>query len=491
VATSDFSKLVYLLTSNAAINSNWLFIFLAYICGQMHIEQSNKAKLLPENSTAIKFIVILAATLITAYMGLQNNFPFLYPDSFGYLDTSLTLVVPNDRPIFYPLFLRIVHLADNLNYIIYVQSALLAATIYLAFSPNGKGKYWVIHYLGTILLISLFTGYSFYASYIMPDFFGIIFFISFLILFICGQKTKHLVIASLLLLLSIVMHNAHFYLYVLLLFPLIIVLVKRKKQLNNAFGKRILLGSVALILAQIISHLPINTPKKGTASEVKAKVFFTARLNEAGILSEYLKENCSTMSHPLCAFKDSLKGDYLWDANSPKQKLGGYAAPRAIYDDLISGILSKPKYLKLIGSLALQSTLQQFFSYDIEPQRRQGNRFIAETFKRHKLDADISMQNRDRLNFESLNTRQNMLVLFCLLACIFTLLYLPHLPLNVKISIQLLLLFLLFNAFVFGTFSTVLVRYQGRIICLLPMYIALFAPQIYQQVKEIIATKSF
>jgi hypothetical protein len=107
----------------------------------------------------------------------------------------------------------------------------------------------------------------------------------------------------------------------------------------------------------------------------------------------------------------------------------------------------------------------------------------------HRHDMDISFQNRgNRLDFKALNNRQWIIILTCF--GIFAIILLRRSSINpiVKRSIVFLLCFLLLNAWLFGTFSTVLTRYQGRVISLVPFMVIFWLPEIWSVMRQVFSS---
>ena len=179
-----------------------------------------------------KCVLLFVGTLITVSFVAYNNFPFLYPDSISYIFTSDNLKIPEDRPIFYGFFLRATHLMDNLYLTMVAQSMLLAYVMYLPFRIFQRDKNYGVLYLFALLVLSLCTGYSFYACYIMPDFFGIILFICTLLLTFAPMGKRHAITCMVLVVYSLLVHNANFYIF-LFLFIYAGIFIFLKKLFTN------------------------------------------------------------------------------------------------------------------------------------------------------------------------------------------------------------------------------------------------------------------
>jgi hypothetical protein len=347
------------------------------------------------------WIFILIGTLLTASLGLYNNFPFLYPDTAAYLESGILGYVPLDRPIFYGLFLRATHMMDNLYFSMLWQCLLLAYVAYLPFKIFKPVKNYGVAYLIVILVLTLTTSWSFYGCYLMPDFFGVILFITTWLLLFARLGRTHTVICIVLLTYSILVHNAHLFLFlgVAAIYLMLVLFTKASLIPIKRIG---LLVSIVIALAFSTAFLVNTGFGRNTVFGGSSHLFLTSRLNETGILHEFLERKCGSTDYPLCTYKDSLTGDYLWDPKSPMHKIGGVQADKSGYDHMLGDMITDPHTVKRILVMALNSTVLQFFSFEIEPHNPLRLSYIKERFAVHRHDMDISFQNRgNRLDYTS------------------------------------------------------------------------------------------
>ena len=425
--------------------------------------------------------IVLLGTLITLFQGLRTNFPFLYPDSAAYLASGIDQNVPYDRPIFYGLFLRHTHMLDNLYFPMIAQCLIISYVLYLLFYYFSSAKQKDLHYLLTMCVLACFTGYSFFACFLMPDIFSSVLVVSIGILLFAKVSKLHFYILSGLAIFATLVHNAHGLILLIILGVigfLWMVNYRDSRQAYSGYFKKIFsIYGIALVLA-IFTNFAYT---KQLFVSRSGSVFFLSRMNEMGILKSYLQEKCNDQNG-LCAYKDSLVADFIWDSNSPFNKLGGFKQSH-IFAPIALDIVKSPKYLFKIAVASTYSTLCQFGSFDIEPQQVWKLPYIKEQFKAHQFNLDISFQNRgNRLDFTDLNEHQWILVLFSIVL-LFSLASRKITIAGDLRWIYLLFAFLMLNAFVSATFSTVLARYQGRLIYLLVLLVLLYLPKY----KEIYA----
>jgi hypothetical protein len=320
----------------------------------------------------------------------------------------------------------------------------------------------------------------------MPDFFGVILFITTWLLLFARLGRTHTVICIALLTYSILVHNAHLFLFlgVAAIYLMLVLFTKASLIPIKRIG---LLVSIVIALAFSTAFLVNTGFGRNTVFGGSSHLFLTSRLNETGILHEFLERKCGSTDYPLCTYKDSLTGDYLWDPKSPMHKIGGVQADKSGYDHMLGDMITDPHTVKRILVMALNSTVLQFFSFEIEPHNPLRLSYIKERFAVHRHDMDISFQNRgNRLDFKSLNDRQWAVVLTSMVLLLVLLIFSKNLPIVVRNSIWFLFLFLWINAFLFGSLSTVLARYQGRIIALVPFMLMFWMPDIAPLLKRVI-----
>ena len=114
-----------------------------------------------------------AATLcamagIVLIPSILNGFPFLFDDSASYLHTSKYRLTPLDRPIFYGLFLRLVHWKLSPWPVAIVQ-ALLSVFVVREFARTFFGIFSRAKLLVLAALLMLSTSLPWFAANIMPD----------------------------------------------------------------------------------------------------------------------------------------------------------------------------------------------------------------------------------------------------------------------------------------------------------------------------------
>ncbi len=424
-------------------------------------------------------ILLFASTLLSISLALYNNFPITYPDTAAYLASGIDNNLPLDRPIFYGWFLRYTHFNDNLIFSVIAQGLLASYVMYIFFQAFSRSQNKLIHFLLAITFLCCFTGYSFFISFLMPDIFTPILLLSITCLFFADVSRLHFWLLFIISMYATIVHNSHFPLLLMCLILLGVVYVWRYKGIQKKVYLNKWLTIIAIFSSSIALSLIVNySYSQQVFLSRNGHVFFTSRLHELGILESFLSEKCPETPYVLCPYKDSIPADFIWDMSSPLHKTGGFQSSGPEYKRMISDLVTNPKYAKKIVVASIASTLQQIGSFEIEPQRPNVLPYINEKFSVHRTTQAISFQNRGsgRLDFVLLNFIQNLVVVFSFATLVLLLSfrqnwYLPH-----RQIIVFLLWTLVINAFVCSTFSTILTRYQGRVIFLIPLVLILILP---------------
>lgn len=425
-------------------------------------------------------LIVLTATLLSVSLGLYNNFPITYPDTAAYLASGIENTLPLDRPIFYGWFLRATHMWDNLFLSLFAQGILATAVLYLFFKSFSVARNKKIHFLLSVFFLVCFTGYSFFVSFLMPDIFTFILVISLACLFFGDLKDGWRYFLFAVCTYSIIVHNSHFYIFILCLVFLGVKFVLFNKSEERKYYLRKWLTAFSIFIGAVLISLIVNfafTKKLFLAQN--GHVFFISRMSEIGVLKDFLDHECQNGEYVLCPYKDSIPADFIWDPTSPLHKTGGFNTSAPGYKKMIREMLTRPQYLKAILVNSFFATMQQLGSFEIEPASKHILAYINEQFDAHSRTQSIAFQHRhDRLHFDQLNERQHIIVLGSFSILVILLLFSNTLQVKHRQLIVFIFWACLFNAMICASFSTVLTRYQGRVIFLIPLVLLLILPTI-------------
>ena len=209
-------------------------------------------------------------------------------------------------------------------------------------------------------------------------------------------------------------------------------------------------------------------------------VFVFARLMQDGIIQRLLNDTCPQSGYDLCPYRSRLPHNanaWLWDEHSLFRRDGGFAQNQAEDDRMIADSLARYPLMHL--KAALYDSVLQFFMFrtgdGIESQAD-----ILMSEMTHDIPAQLpaflkARQQRQKIRFESLNMVHVTVGMLSLLGL---LLLLHHAVLHGRWGETtlpgLVLVGLIGNAIICGTFSNPHDRYQSRAIWL-PALVLLLA----------------
>ncbi|MEQ1745765.1 MAG: hypothetical protein ABMA02_10085 [Saprospiraceae bacterium] len=418
--------------------------------------------------------LLLCGTLF-CFWGWYNGYPFVYPDTGTYVDSGFENYLPGDRPITYGLFCRHISMSESLLWVMLVQGVLSAVLVrewLRAFAASHLNPATML--AAVVFLISCTTA-SIYASFITPDFLTPIFYGILIALLVVPSGRWRAALLSTLALFAAMTHNSH------LLGGLVFGTCLLGYQFWASKEQRFTWKKVGLVWAIVVVGwiglfaLNISYGKKWDIMP-DSHAFTMGRLHEIGLVRQYLDVKCADTNLYLCPQKDAIPDDILWDSNSPMSQGGGWQVHRQENQFIIGDIMTTPRFLKRYIIEALNSTVKQFFYFRAEtigpvPGDGGPNNSVKKHFPNELITYKIAHQNHRNwlLDVEGLNTRQQYLFFACLIVMV--LLWTKSgwqaaIPSALQKAYYLLFLCLIINAFVCATFSTVVSRYQGRLIWL-------------------------
>lgn len=443
------------------------------------------------------FLVLIAMTALIS-PALINGFPLVYSDSGTYIAAVKTNSIPVDRPIGYSLFLNITSLNISLWFTIMVQSLVL---IYLVDSLlkhvlkiSGSLKWTSV----ILTILSFTTGVSNYTSQLMPDIFVSWMILTvFIIFFRKEQNRLHSFLLTLIFILSVISHFSVLLAATALIAMLLIfnAVFKWEARLKVWFLiSWLVLGWLAIPL------INVSYGERFSISRCK-NVSLMARIVETGVAAEFLNENCDTGKYSLCAYRDSLPlFGYLfaWDPSSPLYSGGCWDTgwgncwieKDEEYGRLLRDIVSSPKYVKKLIKISAGDTYRQLIDFRIGvlvPMTEESAPFgtIKSFYPQHLESYKKAEQYQRILYFILISNIQLVLV-------VLTLIFVPlffMLLVNRKYAKQVFQLTLiigiglLLNAAVCSTFSTVVDRYQSRVIWMVPFLFMVMVITLLQNKK--------
>ncbi len=438
-------------------------------------------------SEKIKWILIAFSTLVLLYPAFYNGFPFVFSDTGTYINSGFENKVPDDRPIFYGLFIRYSSLATSLWLTVFLQSFIVALALYESVCVMLKqSTYQNQIYSIVIILLAAFSGLPYVTSTLLPDIFTPVSLLLFcLLLFKSGTLQKWQTV----LLYAVFAFFALTHLSNLMAFSLIVVMM----LVNVVWLKKriplIVRNSVLCFALWFIIILVNALFGAGFRANKATPVFMTAKMSENGLLGEYLHNEENAKQLKIYPYRDSLPfcaADYVWDANSVLYKTGGWDANLGEYSFILKDMLTTPKYFARFIARGFIDGLQQLtltaFGEEFIPYG-EGSPPAGQVEMRFRGDKHAYYHSRQtnkwlNINFDNAAARQNILIAISL---VIIALYLLKNGLNETKGIMCLfiLAFIFCNAFSTGAFTMVTARYNSRVIWLIPFVATVIASEYY------------
>ena len=450
------------------------------------------------------FLLLISSTAILCFMAIYNGYPYVFNnDTAVYISQAYQETAGVHRPILYGLFVRYTSLGKTLWLTVIVQAFFISYIIHCYFSYFSSKTHSISGYLSFITFITFCMSGSFYTGYLMPDVFTALALSSLgLLLFIEKLDIKDFAAISVLIVISLGMHNANIYIFLGVLIVIMAGFFFRSvRQIYSKAGirlKRLLYLFVLAIIAYIFSSALHHYNRGEFKSSRVGLFYFMGNLVKMGIIDNYLDDNCATKHYSLCQYKDSIPNAFLWDPASPINKNGGWEANKDEYSTIIKDILTTPKYsMSLIYESGI-NTLKQFSNFDAGPfLTGSGALCIPTEFVKSTLGSYYpeefssfsgSRQSENRISFQFMNFIQELAFGIFIFLYIMVLLY-RKMSLRYRMLIVFILLCLVVNAWIFGTFSHASGdRYQSHVIWLLPLPLFLYLSEYIKSYKRNIKT---
>jgi len=420
-------------------------------------------------------ISVLTTTVVLMLPSLYNGFPLVYSDTGMYIKSGMELFVPVDRPIVYGLFIRALS-SLGLWGIVITQNLILSLLLH---SSGKKLLSSINSWLPIIaIFISSFTAVGWYSGQLMPDIFAAYIPLC-IFLIVYKSSIYNTILGCIVLLASLLTHYSHILIAIawLLLFILLIVLNGTlKKQMISV----ITLGSIILIASLSLSLINYRLDQNFGWSK-GSSVFLMGKLLDTGLLDQYLKENCNMNDLSWCNFRDRIPADsreLLWSAESPLNDLGGWEASKEANMQVINGLLRSPQYWPKLILIAIQSTLSQLTQNDIgsgldtdwySKESSPPFQYITKYFP-NQLPPYLQSRQNDNLWDQGLNFKFLNNINLVLMSCSWMIILLSCwrrfasflTPDNIRLR-NIVLSFVVVNAFVTATFANVYDRLQSRV----------------------------
>lgn len=443
--------------------------------------------------------LLVLATLISCFIAFYNNYPLVYPDTGSYLHSGWEPAVFIDRTSFYGMFLYYASYKGLVMPIVLAQGLLVCYLLLKLFGIFFSGMQRNVLYLGAVGFVTLFTGFSYNVSVLLPDIFAAIGFLAMFLLLVSHTLNffERMLIAGIYVFSICTQLSALPIVMLVLFFVLLFLLwqlIKKQKSVVN-FKRFIFVGLLTVSSLFIIPWLHYKIDGKYKISG-GSHVFVMNHLIEQSVLDEYLKENCASKNYKLCAYKDSiayLGWDFMWAQKSPLYRTGGWEANEAEYNAIIRDILSTPKYRNKVFFKGIEYSLKQFFTFHttVSPPLLEGSAPYGQVQWRLPDTAKeyiSSRQSTNRLDLGFVNATELpvfMISLVIALLLLFSPGYLQQLLPSEKWLLALLMVYMVLSAILCSNLSTVHARFQNRIVWLLPIAVAMVLIRLFNQKRAL------
>lgn len=430
-------------------------------------------------------IAILLLVPILLGVALWNGFPIIFYDTGAYILEGLGHVFVAERGPVYSFLLRYSGAATSLWYIALLQATVTAFVMTeLARAEVPDLRVWKL--VASVFALCILTGIGWYVGQIEPDCLTPVAAIALYLLAFraeaLGGVTLVLMIA--IAAIAIASHPAHLGLAAGLVAAVALVRVASALLPNVALPRpKVLVPAASLVVA---IALVLQSNRELTDKYFISKsgpVFAFARMLQDGLVKRDLDETCPGSHYRLCTYKDHLpnRADaFLWDANSPFNKLKRFNGPMDEYGRIIADSLRRHPLANLTA--AVGDTLRQFARIrtgdQIEPQE-----WILYSDLAHYMPGQMNAymsarQQQGLLSFGVVNA-VHVTVGFVSLLGLALMLWsgLARRDWQRTLLPAFVFVTLIGNAFVCGVFSNPHDRYQSRLIWVPSFVLLISAPK--------------
>lgn len=426
-------------------------------------------------------ILLLIVSIVLIWPAIHNGYPLVYSDSGTYIAAGFSKQTPVDRPIIYSLFVRHMSLSYSLWLVLISQAFLVVFVIYMLVREFTEKNIALIS-IGIIVVLSFTTSISNYTSQIMPDIYSALTIIGISILLISKKMKKREYALAIVVVFSAMSHLSN----IILLFG--IAFLAFFSMLFRLIEKKIFFRILIISLIPVLCTLVVNKVYSGKFQISKASnIFLLGRMAEVGVVKDYLRENCGNNNYGLCEHIDqipNLAHLFIWDMKSPLYDTvcvnnGWGSCWEEKNDDfgiLVKDIIQTPKYRNQILAACTKDFFKQNVDIEIGPLSPQRDGTPVKNWIKFKFNNELTAyenanQYKSKLRFTTMSKIQGYMVVLSLVVIALLLSFYKKMKLNKDHVLIITMLFagIIGNALVVVSFSTVLNRYQSRIIWIFPL----------------------
>jgi hypothetical protein len=433
---------------------------------------------------------ILFGALFLMWPAFFNRYPLLYPDSMTYLENgppvarALFLHQLSDyygmRSFIYSLGILLFHWNATLWPIVALQAMLTAGVIWLVVRSllPQRTVFW---YLSLVMLLSLLTSASWFASLIMPDILGPLLYLCIYLLVFARDTLSRLerIAVAVVACWAVASHATHLMLGAGICLLLAALWAIFRKGFMS--GRLKALGEVAaIVMLAAIAQLALNSYLYGKPSlNGERPPFLTARLIADGPGRWYLEQHCSETNFAGCGRVRDLGHDsdqFLWADDGVWRMSSTETREQMLREEIPFAVATLRTYPRAQLTRSGANFWQQLNTFEIgfDPNDWMVQQF-DEAFPAGKAQFLQSRQAGNDLPFDFLSMIQNWTVVVSLaLILAFALLLWRRWTFRLAGLSLVIISAVLANALVTGVLSTVEDRYQSRVVWLIPFLAVTF-----------------
>jgi hypothetical protein len=423
------------------------------------------------------------ALLALFFLGvaLWNGFPLIFYDTGAYILEGLGHVFLVERA---PVYAELLYLAGGAYSLwpIVVFQALLTAYVILEVARSEVPGLTLAQFLGIGTILTLLTGIAWYAGQVEPDCMTpLVVLGGWLLLFRQHRLGRgRSIVMTLITGLAVASHPSHLGLLcgLLLAAGLLKLAVRWRQGAPGMLPDPSLRGGLAGLAVALLVIVAGNFAMTGKVFLVNksGSVFVFARLMQDGIVKRLLDDACpprGNATYRLCDFRNRLKyraDAWLW-GDSTFRALGGFSGRQQQQEDRRMILDSLKRYPFLHVRAAISDSVRQMLMFrtgdGIEPQE-----WVLEPEFRRMIPRQLNayLGARQQMGLLRFNTLNLIHVPIGAISMLGLLLLIQHAGLlrrwDEAILPAMVLLALIGNAIICGTFSNPHDRYQSRVIWL-------------------------
>jgi hypothetical protein len=446
------------------------------------------------------FALLPALLLLTPLLlgvAFWNGFPLVFYDTGAYIAQGLAGAFFVERSPIYSLLLPATGALLSL-WLTAAAQALMTAYLICELARAVAPRLSLVRLLGIGVALMLLTGIGWYVGQIEPDCFTpLVVLGSYLLLFRFQDITPVRRIATLLVTgLAVASHPSHIGLIGGLLICAAALRVVRRWQ-PHLPQARLWPGLCALGLAVLLLVAANYAYTREIFISRAGSVFVLARLMQDGIVQRLMTDTCRPRGEPqpytLCAYRTRMPRNanaWLWGERSPFRVIGGFERSDGEYGRIVRDSLLRYPMMHLRAAI-LESVRQfgQFKTGDgIESQQAILVRNFRETIPRQLAAYLAARQQNETIRFRAINLVHVPVGVLSLAGLLMLLRHAARRGRWREVALPAtVLLALMGNAIICGTFSNPHDRYQSRLIWV-PVLVLLLArardPRALQPLPE-------